>query len=165
MPVNAVLGVEALFSFLAFGVITRLYIWPRVRAMPREDALAALAAPHMFRFVGLTFLVPGVVSPSLPGEFAVPAAYGDLGATVLAIITTMAFAARASWAVPFAWLLNVWGSVDLILAIYQGQIGIGIGPGSLGAAYYIPTLIVPPLLVTHALMFRLLLQGAPLRAA
>jgi hypothetical protein len=32
-------------------------------------------------------------------------------------------------------------------------------PGQLGAAYFIPTLIVPLLLITHGIMFRLLLQG------
>ena len=32
-------------------------------------------------------------------------------------------------------------------------------PGALGAAFYIPTVLVPPLLVTHFLMFRLLLRA------
>jgi hypothetical protein len=41
-------------SFLAFGIVIRLYIWPRVDAAAREDALAALAARHTFRFVGLS---------------------------------------------------------------------------------------------------------------
>jgi hypothetical protein len=37
---------------------------------------------------------------------------------------------------------------------------IGIEPGAFGAAFFIPTAIVPPLLVTHALVFRLLLRPA-----
>jgi hypothetical protein len=112
----------------------------------------------MFRFIGLSFLVPGVVSPTLSPDFAAPAAYGDLGAAVLAVVTVLALSARLSWAIPIAWVLNLWGSADLLNAIYQGQIGVGIGPGSLGAAYFIPTVLVPPLLVTHALMFWLLLR-------
>lgn len=151
-------------SFLAFGIVTRLYIWPRLRAMPREDALRGLAAPHMFRFVGLSFLVPGVVSPALSPEFAAPAAYGDLGATILAIVTTLALSARASWAIPLTWVFNLWGAGDLLYAIYQGQIGVGIGPESLGAAFYIPTVVVPPLLVIHALIFWLLLRPKQVRA-
>jgi hypothetical protein len=55
--------------------------------------------PHLFRFVGLSFLVPGVVSPELPRAIAVPAAYGDLGAAILALIATLALARRASWAI------------------------------------------------------------------
>jgi hypothetical protein len=32
-------------------------------------------------------------------------------------------------------------------------LGVRIDPGSLGVAYFIPTVVVPPLLVTHGLMF------------
>src|SRR5262245_49581471 len=103
-------------------------------------------------------LIPGVVSPALPPAFDVPAAYGDLVAALLAGVATLALAARASWAIPMVWVFNVWGALDLLHAIYDGQIGVGIDPGSLGAAYFIPTVVVPPLLVTHGLIFWLLLQ-------
>src|SRR5262249_1201293 len=120
--------------------------------------LIALVVPHTFRFVGLSFLVPGVVSPSLSSAFAVPAAYGDLIAAILAIIAIGALSAHATWAIAIVWLFNVWGAADLLNAIYQGQIGVRIGPGSLGAAFFIPTIVVPPLLVTHGLIFWLLLR-------
>jgi len=92
----------------------------------------------------------------LSPDFAQPAAYGDLGATVLAVLTVLALSARLSWAIPVAWVFNLWGAVDLLNAFYQGL--IGVGPGSLGAAYFIPTVMVPPWLITHALMFWLLLR-------
>ena len=63
------------------------------------------------------------------------------------------------WALPAVWLLNIEGTLDLLVAFYQGLIGVGLPPGVLGAAFYIPTVIVPPLLVTHFLMFRLLLRA------
>ena len=47
-----------------------------------------------FRFIGLSFLVPGVVSPSLPAGFAIPAAYGDFIAGILAIVATIALVNR-----------------------------------------------------------------------
>jgi len=158
MAIEAVFGLSVLMSFVAFGIVTKLYIWPRLRVMRREDALMPLVVPHTFRFVGLSFLVPGVVSPSLSPAFAVPAAYGDLGAAMLAIVATWALSARVSWAIPSVWIFNVWGAVDLLHAIYQGQIGVRIGPGSLGAAFFIPTVVVPPLLVTHGLILWLLLR-------
>jgi hypothetical protein len=34
---------------------------------------------------GLSFLIPGVVSPSLPSDFSFPAAYGDLFAVGKAV--------------------------------------------------------------------------------
>jgi hypothetical protein len=158
MTIAALFGLSVLMSFLAFGIVTKLYIWPWLRVMSREDSLIALIVPHTFRFIGLSFLVPGVVSPSLFRDFAAPAAYGDLVAAVLAVIATLALRARASWAIAIVWVFNVWGTLDLLNAVYNGQIGVGINPGSLGAAFYIPTVLVPPLLITHGLIFWILLR-------
>ncbi|MFL5046739.1 MAG: hypothetical protein ACJ8EA_18055 [Xanthobacteraceae bacterium] len=158
MSIAALFGLSVLMSFLAFGIVTKLYIWPRLRVMSRQDSLTALLVPHMFRFVGLSFLVPGVVSPSLSSDFAAPAAYGDLVAAMLAVVATLALQARASWAIALVWVFNVWGALDLLNAFYNGQFGAGIAPGSLGAAFYIPTVLVPPLLITHGLIFWILLR-------
>jgi|SRR5262249_55175848 len=117
MTIEALFGLSVLMSFVAFGIVTRLYIWPRIRAMPRDEALVALLVPHTFRFVGLSFLVPGVVSPSLPSAFAVPAAYGDLVAAILAVAAIWALSARASWALPlkrFPTDLNRWDSQEVM---------------------------------------------------
>jgi hypothetical protein len=158
MNAEALFGLSVLMSFLAFGIVTKLYIWPRLQVMPREDALIVLVVPHTFRFVGLSFLVPGVVSASLASDFAAPAAYGDLVAAILAVIATFALGARVSWAIAIVWVFNVWGAADLLNAFYEGLIRVRIGPGSLGAAFYIPTVAVPPWLVTHGLIFWLLLR-------
>ena len=158
MNSGTLFGLSILMNFVASGIVTRLYIWPWLRVMTREEALLPLMVPHMFRFLGLSFLVPGVVSASLSPDFARPAAYGDLVAALLAVVAVLALSARASWALAIVWVFNLWGTIDLLHAIYQGEIGVRIGPGSLGAAFYIPTVLVPPLLVTHALIFRLLLR-------
>ena len=158
MNSNALFGLSILMSFIAYGIVTKVYVLPQLRARRGTDILIPFVILHTSRFVGLSFLIPGVVSPSLAPEFAVPAAYGDLVAAILAGVATLALAARASWAIPIVWVFNVWGAVDLLHAIYQGQIGVGIDPGSLGAAFFIPTVVVPPLLVTHGLIFWLLLR-------
>ena len=158
MTSGALFGLSILINFVASGIVAKLYLWPRLRGMRREEALLLLAVPHMFRFVGLSFLVPGVVSASLSPDFARPAAYGDLAAALLAIIAVLALSTRVSWALPAVWIFNLWGTIDLLYAIYQGEIGVRVGPGSLGAAFYIPTVLVPPLLVTHALIFWRLLR-------
>src|SRR5262245_32549131 len=147
MSIDALFGLSILMRFLAFAIVTKVCICPRLRVMSRTDALLPVVLPHTFRFAGLSVLVPWVVSPSLSSAFAIPAAYGDLVAAILAGVATLALAARASWAIPIVWGFNVWGAVDLLHAFYQGQIGVGIAPGSLGAAFFIPTVIVPPLLI------------------
>jgi len=161
MDIQAVFGLSILMSFVAFGLVTKLYIWPRLRILERDDALLPLVVPHAFRFVGLSFLVPGVVSPSLPPAFAVSAAYGDLLAAILAVAAAMALSRRASAATVLVWLFNLWGAVDLLFAFYQGLFGIKLDPRALGAAFFIPTAIVPPLLITHGLMFWLLVRPRP----
>jgi len=158
MNVFALFGLSTLMSLVSSGVIAQLYAWPRLRMMNRDQALLVLVAPHMFlRFIGLSVLVPGVVSPSLPAAFAVPAAYGDFVAGILAVAATVALSRRTSWARVLVWLFNIWGAADLLLAIVQG-LRVQLDPGALGAAFFIPTAVVPPLLVTHALIFRLLVR-------
>src|SRR5262245_55826966 len=120
MSSEAILGLSILMSFVAFSIVTRLYIWPKLLIMRREDALIPLVIPHTVRFIGLIFLVPGVASPSLSAAFAKPAAYGDLAAAVLAVIAILALVARVSWGIPIVWMFNVWGTVDLLHAIYEG---------------------------------------------
>jgi|SRR5215470_3506057 len=162
---HALFGLSVLMSLVASGVFAKLYIGPRLQKMDRDDAIVSLVVPHMFlRFIGLSFLVPGVVSPSLPAAFAVPAAYGDLVAGILAIATTIALSKHVSWAIAIVWVFNVWGAADLLFAGYQGP-HVQINPGELGATFFIPTAVVPPLLVTHGLIFWLLLRSKPGRVS
>jgi hypothetical protein len=159
VSVLAILGLSALISLVASIVTANLWVWPRLQRMRRSDALSALVAPHMFfRTIGLSFLVPGVVSVDLPRTFAAPAAYGDLVAGLLAIAATLALAKRVQWASGLVWIFNVWGAADLLNAIYQGNVQAKIDPSMLGAAFYIPTAVVPPLLVTHGLIFWILVR-------
>jgi hypothetical protein len=156
MNALALFGISVLGSFVSSVIAARLFVWPWLRNLDRNRAAALLVAPHMFlRFIGLSLLVPGVVSPSLPAAFAIPTAFGDFIAGVLAIVATIGLANQASWAIKSVWLFSIWGTADFLFAFYQGP-QVGLEPGMLGAAFFIVTAVVPPLLVTHALTFRLL---------
>lgn len=156
MPPQAAFGVSVAFSFLAWGIVAR-YFWPQLSVKPRLDAMRPILILHAFRFAGLAFIVPGVVSPNLPPAFAHSAAYGDLGAAALAIIALVFL--RSSVGVALLWLFNLWGSADLLNAFYEGG-RHGLAAGDLGAAYFIVVLFVPLLLITHGIMFRFLLKKA-----
>ena len=143
------------FSFIAWGMVTSRYIWPRLRDRQRSEALQPLLILHSFRFEGLAFLVPGVVSADLPPAFAHAAAYGDVVAALLALLSLLTQSREIG--VVFAWIFNLWGTADLLNAFYQAN-SAGLLPGQLGATYFIPTLVVPLLLITHFLAFRILLQ-------
>lgn len=144
-----------LFSFVAWSGVVARFVWPRLRLLPQAEALRPVLILHSFRFLGLAFLVPGVVSPDLPAAFAHSAAYGDALAAILAVLALLALPVRGGIAV--AWIFNIWGTADLLNAFYQaGHAGLVVG--QLGATYFIPTFVVPLLLVTHVLAFRILIR-------
>jgi len=143
------------FGLIAWGIITAQYIWPELRLRPRAEALRPLLILHSFRFIGLAFLVPGVVSPDLPSAFAHSAAFGDIIAATLALLSLSLLSSGAGIVV--AWIFNLWGTVDLLIAFYQANYA-GLLAGQLGATYFIPRVVVPLLLITHGLAFRILLQ-------
>jgi hypothetical protein len=149
------------FSFIAWGIVTARYIWPELRLRERAEALQPLLILHSFRFIGLAFLVPGVVSPDLPPAFAHSAAYGDIIAAMLALLSLLFLPSVAG--VAAAWIFSLWGSADILNAFYQAN-HAGLLAGQLGAAFFLPTLIVPLLLITHGLAFRILLQHQAERA-
>jgi|SRR4051812_31402387 hypothetical protein len=155
MPQQLYFFASIVFSLIAWGIVTARYIWPRLRLQRQSDALRPILILHSFRFVGLAFMVQGVVSPELSSAFTHPAAYGDIAAAILALLALVTL--ETSVGVTIAWIFNLWGSFDLLSAFYHGG-QVGLVPGQLGAAYFIPTVLVPLMLITHALAFRILLQ-------
>ena len=167
MPIPLIWGITVAFGFLAWSVFAAQYIWPAISKRERAEALRPVLVLHGFRYIGLAVLIPGVVSPQLAATvFARGLAYGDLGAATLALIALAAL--RTTWGEPLVWIFNIFGTADLLNAFYQGsRISLANTPGLLGAAYFIPILGVPLLLVTHFLVFRLLMRkeaAAPSRA-
>ena len=153
--------VSIAFSLIAWGVVAARYFWPELRLRSRAEALQPLLVLHSFRFIGLAFLIPGVVSADVPSAFAHSAAYGDFITAILALLSLLLLPSAAG--VAAAWIFNLWGFADIFNAFYQAN-HAGLLAGQLGAAYFLPTMIVPLLLVTHGLAFRILLQPQPVPA-
>jgi hypothetical protein len=142
---------------LCFGA----YVWPKLKTMERAEAHRAIATLHSFRFFGLVFILPGVVGPNLPAGFSTFAAYGDFATGLLAMLALLTARMR-----PVFWLLvtafNVVGATDLIVDYYHGnQLGLPALAGELGAAYAIPIIYVPVLMITHVAAFYLLIRPQP----
>src|ERR1700746_2181670 len=96
--------VSVAFGFVAWGIVATRYIWPRLRHLQRAEALQPLLVLHTFRFIGLAFLVPGVVSPDLPTAFAHSAAYGDIVAAILALLSLASL--RRGVGISIVWVFN-----------------------------------------------------------
>jgi hypothetical protein len=156
---------EILFPIqLVLGYVTWLlclgtYVLPRLTSMDRVDAHRAIATLHSFRFFGLVFMLPGVVGPNLPVDFAGFAAWWDLATGLLAILALLTVGIRPLFWV-FVVAFNLVGTADLILDYYHAvHIGLPALAGQLGAAYAIPVLYVPALMITHVTAFYLLLRS------
>ncbi|HEV8211329.1 MAG TPA: hypothetical protein VGP77_14455 [Vicinamibacterales bacterium] len=149
MSTEVLFQIHLVLGYVAWLLCFRAYMLPKLRSMDRVEALRAIAALHSFRFFGLVFILPGVVSPALPASFAVFAAYGDFATGVLAILALLSVSIR-----PLFWCcvaaFNVVGIGDLLLDYFHAiQVGLPALAGELGAAYAIPIIYVPLLMITH----------------
>jgi hypothetical protein len=163
MSVATIFQVQVAGSVLLFALMATWYWAPRLTRLPLEAALTPLLLLHLSRVLGLTFLVPTVVDPHLPRSFAVPAAYGDLIAAALALLCIVALRTGWRFAPVVAWIFTLEGAGDLINAFVQG-LRVEMARYHLGVAWYIFTVLVPALLVSHALIAVRLVRHARARS-
>ena len=157
MPFPALFGITVVLGLAAWGAVAWHYIWPALTERSSPENLKPILMLHGFRFLGLAFLVPGVVSPELPAAFAQPVAYGDLITAILALLALATLG--TSPGTMLTWVFNTFGTADLLFAFYLGsRISLPDRPGLLGAGYFILAAFVPLLLITHGLAFRILLR-------
>ena len=95
MDTLSIFGLQFFLSIVLCGLLAKWFLVPWLRDKTQREGLFFLTLPHATRHVGLVFLVPGVVSQSLPSTFAVQAGYGDLAAGVLALLLLIAL--RSHW--------------------------------------------------------------------
>lgn len=164
MPTGLIFLTQMILGYVAWLLFFWSYGLPKLRSVGRLRAHHAIATLHSFRFFGLVFLVPGVVGTDLPAGFAPAAAYGDLATGVLALLALGTLRIR-----PLFWTFvvafNLVGTADLLLDYWHAvRGGLPEHAGALGAAYVIPVLYVPLLMITHGFAFFELAHLAPTSA-
>ena len=164
MPQQIIFLIHLILGYVAWLLCFSVYVLPRLKSMERIEAQRVIATVHSFRFFGLVFILPGVVGPNLPAGFVTFAAYGDFATGILALLALLTVRVR-----PLFWFFvvafNLVGAVDIILDYYHAiQLGLPALAGQLGAAYAIPILYVPVLMITHCVAFYWLVRPQP-RAA
>lgn len=158
MSSETIFQIHLVLGYVAWLLCFTAFMLPRLKTMDSAGAQRAIATLHSFRFFGLVFILPGVVGTGLPSSFTSFAAYGDFATGVLAILALLAFRVR-----PLFWSLvlafNVVGASDIIIDYYHAvRIGLPAMAGQLGAAYAIPVIYVPLLMITHVTAFYLMLR-------
>lgn len=156
-----------LAGFLAIptvGFVTAYRTSASFRAFTETIPLAFLVGSHLWRFVGLGFVIAWLAG-ALPAGFGIPEGFGDIVAALGALLLLPVVRKGAA---PRGWLLvwNTFGLIDLLSAI---TVGVLYSEGPLGAlgtpvsntalmvtfpVSLIPTFFVPLFLLVHALTFR-----------
>lgn len=151
------LMINLICSTVVFYAGARIYVLPKVGKTNARMILIPILILHSMRHLGLMFLAKGATYTGMPSQFAYPAAIGDLVAAVLAFVAIFAVAGNRDGSRFLVWLFNIVGTADLLLAITLATI-YG-APDFMGAAYWIPAFWVPALLVSHYVIFVVLLDG------
>lgn len=156
-----------LLGFIAvpiLGFVAAYFSSAAFRAFADGLSLTLLVGSHLWRFVGLGFVI-GWLQGSLPAGFGIPEGFGDIiaAAGALALLPGIRRGTASR-----GWLLawNTWGFVDLVSAITMGVLYADGPLGLLSAGTVttrlmvtfpvslIPTFFVPLFLLLHALTFK-----------
>jgi tellurite resistance protein TehA-like permease len=148
METVEIFGFQFVLSVIVFTLIAKWHVAPWLSEKPMQVALGILILPHAFRHVGLIFLTPTVVSETMPSTFAIAAGDGDFASGLLAIMALVALHKNWDSAIVLVWTFSLVSSVDLLNALRQ----VDAVP-HFGAAWYIPTFLVPLLIVSHMMVF------------
>ena len=156
---DRILTLNLIATTIVFYVAARIYLLPNLGRLRPAAVLIPILLLHSLRHLGLMFLTRGATYPGLPWQFAYPAAFGDLISAALAFIGLFLVIADSVLARPLVWVFNIFGVLDLIVAITVATV-FGAAP-YMGPAYWIPAFWVPALLVTHYITFVILRKHWP----
>lgn len=153
-----VLSVQSTLSLIAFSLIARWHVAPRLATLAREDALVPLLWVHVFRYAPLTLYATGQVDSRIPADVAATVAFGDLAAAIVALVALLVVKVRAPGAIPLVWGFSVVGIGDLAFATLKA-VGAEMYQYAMGWNWYIPNFYVPMLVVSHVMIIRQLVRG------
>jgi hypothetical protein len=152
---------------IAVGLLALSPTWRRVvDAVPAD----ALISTQVYRVIGGVLFLPLYTSGILPGYFSLPAGWGDLAVGLLALFVAYAVRQGLGGARPLALAWNVFGFLDLVVAVGLGTglliplLAPAVGPVSPVAAMtffplvLIPTFAVPLGFILHIYSIRRILR-------
>src|SRR5687767_8836173 len=145
--------IQFLWFLVVWATIANLFIFPMIERLEQNDKLSVWLTPQLFRVLGLGLLVQNL-APDLPRSFALPSAIGDCLTAFLALISIIALRQRWASAYSFALACNIVGSIDLAIALPHAP--IVKAANFLTGQWYVPVVVVPVMIVSHAMIFRTL---------
>jgi hypothetical protein len=160
IPLSAVGSIAALLAAIRLS--------PAFRAALAAASLPAIHGIQLYRILGATFLVL-LAQRQLPAHFALPAGWGDIAVGLTGPLVALALARRITGARGLAAGFNVFGLVDLVVAVGMAtgylapllapDLGSPVPPAAAMGVFplvLVPTFAVPVSIMLHSLgLFRL----------
>src|SRR6266481_8042252 len=114
---NRILTLNLIATPVVFYVAARIYLLPHLGRLRPRAVLIPILLLHSMRHLGLMFLTRGATYPGLSPQFAYPAALGDLVSAGLAFVAVFLVSRNSVGARPLVWVFNIFGTIDLLVAI------------------------------------------------
>ena len=153
-----ILASQMLIDYIVLGLISVIYVYPRLVRAPLLDALTALSFVHVFRFLGASYMHPGLSGLRPASSWALLTGYGDLTVSVLAVAAIVNMRIKAPWCIALVWVLNIVGFVDTVAAQSTAML-LHLWTSLTGVGWLISITVVPGLLIAHILMTILLIRN------
>ena len=133
------------------------YVWRAFIKLPLNSALIPLLFVHVFRYLGLTLLVPCMFDQRLPSDYLNASAYGDRLAGALALPSIVALRNMWRLAIPLVWVFSFLGFGDLLNGLRILQ--VNLPKFNLGTIWYIYTFYAPIIILSHLMIFWILIKS------
>jgi hypothetical protein len=145
---------------------------PALRQAVAAASLPAMIGVQLYRIIGAVFLVVLALG-QLPARFALPAGWGDIAVGVTAPLIALALLRGVPGARALAVAWNVFGLLDLVVAVGMGTgflapylaPGLGARVPPAAAMGVFPLVLVPTFAVPVSVILHLLALGRLLREA
>ncbi len=152
-----------LFPLAALTIVFLAFrLSPQLQRVLAAASLPAMHGVQVYRTIGVVFLIL-FAQGQLPAHFALPAGWGDIAIGITAPLVALALIRKLPSAVAIAFLWNVFGLLDLVVAVGMGtgflavvvpELGHRVPPAA-GMGIF-PLILVPTFAVPVSVLLHLL---------
>ncbi|WP_162342893.1 hypothetical protein [Cyclobacterium salsum] len=147
-----IFNLQTVAGLLTFYFAFKWYVFPKLAKLSINDALVPMVLIHGLRYLGMVFMVDTQVYDEFPDDLAFTIGIWDYATAILAVLTAFALRHRWTYAIPLAWVFNVFGFTDLIAAFPQ-VFAIGFYKYDLGTMWWAFSTIGLVNVISHGYIF------------